>query len=101
MSVDPGGPLSTTFQNLVESGRFEEAYKHCLPLAEAGNAEAQMHVGWLHHVGQGVERNLEEAERWYRRALAVESPRVEFYLASICWARDQREKKNEWLERAA
>jgi uncharacterized protein len=101
MSTNPSSQLSKAVEDLIQSDRFQEAYEQCLPLAEAGDAEAQMYVGWMHHVGKGVEKNLEEAERWYRRALAAQSPRVDFFLASIYWERGQRDKKNEWLERAA
>jgi TPR repeat protein len=101
MSTNPSSRLSKVVGDLVQSDRFQEAYEHCLPLAEAGDAEAQMYVGWMHHVGKGVEKDLEEAERWYRRALPAQSPRVEFFLASIYWEKGQRDKENEWLERAA
>ncbi len=38
------------------------------PLAEAGDAQAQHHVGDLYEEGRGIGRDLEEAAIWYRRA---------------------------------
>lgn len=50
-------------QSVVERRRgpnpteqFQEACEQCLPLAGAGDAEAQMCVGWMHQVGEGAER---------------------------------------------
>jgi TPR repeat protein len=38
------------------------------PLAEAGDARAQHHIGDLYEEGRGIGRDLEEAAIWYRRA---------------------------------
>ena len=36
--------------------------------AEAGNAEAQFNLGWMYSNGDGLEKNDQEAIRWYRLA---------------------------------
>ena len=36
--------------------------------AEQGNAEAQYNLGWMYLKGEGVEQNLKEAVKWYRKA---------------------------------
>jgi TPR repeat protein len=38
------------------------------PLAEAGQARAQYHLGLLYEEGRGVGRDTAEAARWYRAA---------------------------------
>jgi uncharacterized protein len=38
------------------------------PLADAGNAEAQFHLGGMYDSGVGVSRDYGEAIKWYRRA---------------------------------
>src|SRR5918995_4688021 len=72
-------------RELIERGRFEEAHARCIPLAAAGLTAAQLHVGWLYQTGKGVQKDLEEAERWYSRAVRSDSPKAEFYLATVCW----------------
>ena len=47
-----------------------ESFAQWRAQAETGEAAAQYSVGWCHHTGKGVERNLAEAERWYRKAAA-------------------------------
>lgn len=39
-----------------------------LPPAEQGNLEAQMAVGWAYFRGEHFPRDLEAAEKWFRRA---------------------------------
>jgi len=47
---------------------FPGAAAILLPLAEAGHASAQCQVGLLYEHGNGVEKDLAIAERWYLRA---------------------------------
>lgn len=50
--------------------RFEEAVALLLPLAEAGEVEAQKLVARLYFAGQGVEKNLDLYRFWLERAAA-------------------------------
>jgi TPR repeat protein len=43
---------------------FQQRFEFLLPLAEAGDSEAQYLVGNLLYRGQGVEKNLSESTRW-------------------------------------
>ena len=47
---------------------YERATAHWLPLAEAGDADAQFAIGMLHEAGQGSSVDLTSAAKWYRRA---------------------------------
>ena len=49
-------------------GQYEVAYKAWLPLAETGYAKAQASIGWIFHTGNGVEKDLQTAAIWYRKA---------------------------------
>lgn len=51
-----------------QAGDFKKAFAIWLPLAEAGNAEAQYRIGRSYHLGEGVDRNLDLALSWYLRA---------------------------------
>ena len=33
-----------------------------------GNASGQYHLGYMYHEGLGVEKNIKEAEKWYKKA---------------------------------
>lgn len=47
---------------------YDTAFKEWLPLAEAGDAQAQNNIGFLYRRGRGVHPDFKEAAKWYRRA---------------------------------
>jgi len=53
---------------LIEQGKYEEAFCLLLPIAKRGNSEAQAKVGVLYQLELGVDRNLTEAIFWLEKA---------------------------------
>ncbi|MEZ5540560.1 MAG: tetratricopeptide repeat-containing serine protease family protein [Pseudomonadota bacterium] len=51
-----------------QAGQYNGAMQLWLPLADAGNADAQLNIGILYDVGQGVATDPVEAAHWYRRS---------------------------------
>ena len=51
-----------------QDGDYKAAYEEWHPLAEKGNAAAQHNLGILYNDGLGLEADLVEAAKWYRRA---------------------------------
>ncbi len=51
-----------------DSGEFETALRLLLPLAEAGEAEAQDYLGRMFRLGHGVDEDAARAMRWCRAA---------------------------------
>ena len=45
---------------------YKTAYKLWLPLAEQGDADAQVLLGFMYEKGQGVPQDYKEAVKWYR-----------------------------------
>jgi hypothetical protein len=62
---------------------FSEAFMVWLPLAEAGEIEAQFGLGLLYEQGQAVMRDLEEAASWYARAAEQGSMRAQTQLGGM------------------
>ncbi|MGH6896894.1 MAG: trypsin-like peptidase domain-containing protein [Geminicoccaceae bacterium] len=52
----------------LEIADYEQALRHLLPCAEAGNAIAQFNLGLMYDLGEGVPQDSAEAARWYHRA---------------------------------
>ena len=50
------------------SGDYAKAERLFRPLAEQGNSSAQSALGLMYGLGQGVEKNHVEAEKWFRLA---------------------------------
>ncbi len=59
---------NTDPQAAFEAGNYAEARELWLPLAEAGDAEAQNAVGTIYYLGLGVERNYRKALEWFEQA---------------------------------
>ena len=64
---------SLTVAQTLEEGKaaynakdFTQAMAILKPLAEGGNSEAQVTVGIMYDYGQGVEKNPQEAFKWYK-----------------------------------
>ena len=51
-----------------ERGDYATALREWTPFAEQGNAIAQCNLGVMYDNGKGVEKNLTEAMKWYRKA---------------------------------
>ena len=68
-------------QRAYRAGRFGEAHRLWAPRAEAGDAQAQLGLGVLYDVGQGVARDPALAYRWYRRAAEAGLAEAQFNVA--------------------
>ena len=49
-------------------GQFEVAYKAWVPLANVGYAKAQAAIAWMYHTGNGVDKDMNKAIEWYKKA---------------------------------
>ncbi len=55
-------------RDLMEEGRFEEAYDRLWPAARSGNAEAEELIGVMYALGLGVDQDYVRAFDWYLRS---------------------------------
>lgn len=51
-----------------QNNNYQQAFAIFLPLAQAGNVDAQLSVGTMYDRGQGVEKDPQEALKWYKIA---------------------------------
>jgi hypothetical protein len=66
-----------------EAGKFATAYENWLPLAEAGNPDAQLALGILYENGRGVARDDRQAADWYTKAAEAGHPGAQFNLGNM------------------
>lgn len=62
---------------------FGTAFKLFLPLAEAGDPEAQHNLAMLYRTGRGVEKDLTVSARWFRRAAERGVADAQYYLGHL------------------
>ena len=53
-----------------DAGDYETSAELLIPLAEAGDAQAQFNLGLMYDQGFGVPKDYTEAIKWYRKAAA-------------------------------
>lgn len=51
-----------------ERGEYIAAYQLIRPLAEQGDPDAQLMLGFMYDMGHGVPQDFAEMEKWYKRA---------------------------------
>lgn len=51
-----------------QSGHYSGALQHWTPLADAGDAEAQLNIGYMYDAGHGVPMDPSRAVSWYRKS---------------------------------
>jgi len=99
-------------QYSVEAGRralsyndYEEAEKQFRPLAEAGDNEAQSHLGSLYYAGKGVEQSIDDAFSWYKKAADQGNVDAQYSIGNMFLLGESVEQNNEkaakWYERAS
>lgn len=79
-------PHAETLEKALEAYDFKEyqdASKWLQPWAEKGQVEAQYRLGTLYENGQGVEKSITEAKKWYRKAVAQNHTRARRRLEAI------------------
>jgi len=65
--VCPAFVCADEFEDAVEAVNrrdYETAYKMIVPLAEKGQAAAQLVLGMMYFKGTGVDKNIVEADKW-------------------------------------
>ena len=78
----------------------EEAFRLNRIAAEDGMHDAVLAMGWFYLNGAGVERNEDEAIRWYRKSARQGEPRAMFSLGYIAYFRKDYSDALKWFERA-
>ena len=64
-----------------ERNDYATAIKLWRPLADTGNANAQLKLGYMYEQGHGVLQNYKEAVKWYKLAAEQGDVRAQFSLA--------------------
>jgi len=67
IGIVPAFVYADEFEDAVKAVNrrdYETAYKMIVPLAEKGQAAAQLVLGMMYFKGTGVEKNIVEADKW-------------------------------------
>jgi hypothetical protein len=83
-----------------ERGRLRSAFFLFLRAAKDGDPGAQHNLGYFYDVGIGVQKNREQALRWYGKAFQQGSRVAASNIATIFRDENKTKKALSWFERA-
>src|SRR5215469_9200655 len=75
-------------KRMYEEKEYDAALKESRPLAEQGNADAQVLVGKMYMMGQGIPRDRDLAIKWFRAAAEQGNADGQFFVGSMCLKQD-------------
>ncbi len=67
----------------AQRGDYATALREWKPLAEQGNAKAQVELGALYSEGEGVPQDFKEAVKWYRLSAEQGNAEAQFNLGAM------------------
>ncbi len=87
-------------------GNYTAALKILRPLAEGKNSEAQYYLGLMYQKGQGVNKDLGQAEKWYRLAAEGGHAKAQYKIAfgyafAVGGLNQNDAKARKWLQKSA
>ncbi len=85
---------------------YARAMELALPLAEAGNADAQYLVGRMYEKGRGVKKDKAKILTWYRRAAEGGNAKAQYkvgagYAMGFTGLEQNNEKAKKWIRMSA
>jgi len=97
---EPTGSLAAALEALDERD-FARGFTMLRPLAEAGDAVAEVELGQLYDRGEGVSRNAQEAEGWYSKAAEQGNAKAEYLLGRKYALRSDFVNALKWFRKSA
>jgi len=80
ISTEPAIEIALT---AVENKDYVKAFSLFVPLAEAGDAEAQHNLAMLYRTGKGTSKDLSASYAWFRRAAEQGISDAQYYLGHM------------------
>lgn len=77
-----------------------EAFRLNVLAANEGMHDAVLAMGWFYRNGVGVDLDIDESKRWYRKSARQKDPRAMFSLGEIFYDERDYDEALVWFERA-
>jgi len=81
-NVSAGADLESAKQAYQQKD-YATALKELTPLAEQGNVEAQLFLGRMYMLGEGVLKDPEQAVKWFKASASQGNADAQFFLGSM------------------
>jgi TPR repeat protein len=85
--------------------RYDVALREIMPLAKAGNADAQHLLGLMYYMGRGVKRDYKTALEWHRKAAVQGKADAQYVVGAMYYTGNAVPQDHkiavQWFRRAA
>jgi TPR repeat protein len=85
--------------------KYDAALREILPLAKAGNADAQHLLGLMYYMGRGVKRDYKLALEWHRKAALQGKADAQYVIGAMYYTGNavpqDQQAAVQWFRRAA
>lgn len=78
---------------------FDKAFTIYLDLANHGSTSSQRFLGWMYIYGEGVEKDIEQAEFWFNKSADGGDVEAQFGIGKICLVKNDIEKAKYWFKK--
>lgn len=102
------GPAQAGFAegaSAYNARHYEQALREIVPLAKAGNAEAQHLLGLMYYMGRGVKRDYKTALEWHRKAALQGKADAQYVVGAMYYTGNtvpqDQQLAVQWFRRAA
>lgn len=88
-------------RRLLNHGQYVEALKIYRSLAEAGDPQCQVVVGWMYFEGRGIPKDIDKALDWFGKAASLGSKEGAYYSGMAFLVLDRHEEAISRFQAAA
>jgi uncharacterized protein len=93
--------MTSSAYDLLDAGKYDEAARRFTEMAAAGDASANLHLGWMAQKGMGSQADLAKAEQLYLRAHTQGASDAAYYLGTLYRSMNRARDALRYLEEAA
>jgi TPR repeat protein len=90
-------PTSARLRSLLRQGKNEEGFAVARALADAGESDGELMLGWMYHTGLGVERDDQTAQDHYLIGANRGHALSMFYLGWLYATKGEPERAVHWF----
>ena len=84
--------LGTPGYDAYEAGNYAKALEHWLPEAKAGDSDIQTRIGMMYLLGEGTDKNSEQAAHWFMESAKQNFGKAQYQLGRLYAAGNGVEK---------
>jgi TPR repeat protein len=88
-------------KKLLKREQYSDAFSLYLELANFGDPKVHNIIGWMYFNGEGVEKNVDAAVKYFTKGADLNDPESEYFLCIACKSLEKYSESRNWCLKAA